>query len=74
MREDLTTPPEEVTPDPVEPEAPPAPLLELSDGLPPIIDTREALEEAAAAIAAGTGLSGRARRSGQARCLFAGLF
>jgi hypothetical protein len=25
-------------------------------------------------IAAGTGLSGRARRLGQARCLFAGLF
>src|SRR3954451_5732518 len=36
-------------------EIPPAPLLELRDGLPPIIDTPDALEEASARIAAGTG-------------------
>jgi len=55
MRDDSATPPDEVTPEPVEPEVPPAPLLELSDGLPPIIDTRDALQAAAEAIALGTG-------------------
>ncbi|MFL6021913.1 MAG: ribonuclease D [Marmoricola sp.] len=37
------------------PEAPPAPLLALRDGLPPIVDTREALDEVVAAVARGTG-------------------
>lgn len=36
-------------------EAPPAPLLGLRDGLPPIVETREALDEVVAAVAAGTG-------------------
>lgn len=36
-------------------EAPPAPLLTLRDGLPPIIETRAALDEVVAAVAAGTG-------------------
>jgi ribonuclease D len=36
-------------------EAPPAPLLTLRDGLPPITDTPEALAEVVAAVAAGTG-------------------
>ncbi|MFL6060763.1 MAG: HRDC domain-containing protein [Marmoricola sp.] len=35
--------------------APPAPLLTLRDGLPPIVDTRAALDEVVAAVAAGTG-------------------
>ncbi len=42
----------------VEPEveaAPPAPLLTLRDGLPPIVETRAALDEVVAAVAAGTG-------------------
>ncbi|MFL6158289.1 MAG: HRDC domain-containing protein, partial [Marmoricola sp.] len=47
---DQTAPAEET-----EPEAPPAPLLTLRDGLPPIIETREALDEVIAAVAAGTG-------------------
>ena len=58
MRDDPETPPDEVAPESpaaAEPEAPPAPLLELSDGLPPIIDTSDALERAAEAIAAGSG-------------------
>ncbi|GAA5109162.1 ribonuclease D [Alloalcanivorax gelatiniphagus] len=38
-----------------EPEAPPAPLLELRDGLPGITDTDEGLAEACAALAAATG-------------------
>ena len=38
-----------------EPEAPPAPLLTLRDGLPPIVETREALDEVVAAVAAGSG-------------------
>jgi ribonuclease D len=33
----------------------PAPLLELRDGLPPVVDTEEALAEVVAAFAAGTG-------------------
>lgn len=36
-------------------EAPPAPLLALRDGLPPIVETRQALDEVIAAVAAGTG-------------------
>src|SRR5690242_17762403 len=36
-------------------ETPPAPLLALRDGLPPIIETRAALDEVVAAVAAGTG-------------------
>ena len=36
-------------------DAPPAPLLALRDGLPTIVDTREALDEVVAAVAAGTG-------------------
>lgn len=38
-----------------EPAAPPPPLLTLRDGLPPIVETREALDAVVAAIAAGTG-------------------
>jgi ribonuclease D len=39
-------------PEPEEtPEAPPAPLLTLRDGLPEVVDTREALDRAAAALA-----------------------
>lgn len=49
------TPPVEPA-SPVEPvETPPAPLLTLRDGLPPIIDTDDALAEYAEALAAGTG-------------------
>jgi ribonuclease D len=65
MRDGPETPPDEVAPEPrapaepetptAEPEAPPAPLLELSDGLPPIIDTSDELQRAAEAIAAGSG-------------------
>ncbi|GGO71933.1 HRDC domain-containing protein [Nocardioides deserti] len=40
---------------PDEPEAPPSPLLTLRDGLPPVVDTAEALAEVCARIAAGTG-------------------
>ncbi|MFL6155988.1 MAG: ribonuclease D, partial [Marmoricola sp.] len=36
-------------------EVPPAPLLTLRDGLPPIVDTRAALDEVVAAVVAGTG-------------------
>ncbi|GAA1438580.1 ribonuclease D [Mycobacterium cookii] len=39
----------------VEPEAPPAPLLELRDGLPEVVETDARLAEACAALAAGTG-------------------
>jgi len=38
-----------------EPQETQAPLLTLRDGLPPVVDTPEALERAAAALAAGTG-------------------
>ena len=38
-----------------EPEAPPAPLLELRDGLPEVVETDAGLAEACAALAAGTG-------------------
>ena len=38
-----------------EPEAPPAPLLELRDGLPEVVETDARLAEACAALAAGTG-------------------
>lgn len=38
-----------------EPEAPPAPLLELRDGLPEVVETDARLVEACAALAAGTG-------------------
>ncbi len=37
------------------PPAPPVPLLELREGLPPVVDTPDALEEALDAFAAGTG-------------------
>ena len=40
---------------PEEPEAPPAPLLTLRDGLPAVVDTDEGLAEACAALAAATG-------------------
>ncbi len=42
-------------PETVEPEAPPAPLLELRDGLPEVVETDAGLAEACAALAAGTG-------------------
>ena len=48
------TPSSEVEPE-SEAEEVPAPLLTLRDGLPPVIDTPEALAEATAALAAGTG-------------------
>lgn len=38
-----------------EPQAPPAPLLELRDGLPEVVETDAGLAEACAALAAGTG-------------------
>lgn len=38
-----------------EPEEPPAPLLTLRDGLPPVVETEAALLEMCAALAAGTG-------------------
>ena len=44
--------PEEPVEEPVEE---PAPLLQLRDGLPPVVDTEEALAETVAAFAAGTG-------------------
>ncbi|QSR32612.1 ribonuclease D [Nocardioides sp. S5] len=54
-----TIEPETVEPDAapgaVEPEAPPAPLLELRDGLPEVVETDARLAEACAALAAGTG-------------------
>ncbi|WP_134767230.1 ribonuclease D [Nocardioides sp. 1609] len=40
---------------PADPEAPPAPLLVLADGLPPLIDTEAALVDYCARLAAGTG-------------------
>src|SRR3954469_12866415 len=40
---------------PAEPEAPAAPLLELRDGLPPVVDTDEALAATVEAVRAGTG-------------------
>ena len=46
---------ENVPDETTEPEAPPAPLLGLRDGLPPIVETREALDEVVAAVAAGSG-------------------
>lgn len=52
MTDEKTETPSET---PAEPEAPPAPLLTLRDGLPPIVETREALDEVVAAVAAGTG-------------------
>ena len=45
----------DAAPEAVEPEAPPAPLLELRDGLPEIVETDARLAEACAALAAGTG-------------------
>jgi ribonuclease D len=47
----------DAAPTPTEPEveAPPAPLLELRDGLPEVVDTDEGLAEACAALAAATG-------------------
>ncbi|WP_299050272.1 ribonuclease D [uncultured Nocardioides sp.] len=58
----MTSPDDAETPDlgsavgvPEEPEAPPAELLTLRDGLPPVADTAPELAEACAALAAGTG-------------------
>jgi ribonuclease D len=45
----------EAQPPAAEPEAPPAPLLELRDGLPDVVDTDAGLLEACAALAAATG-------------------
>ncbi|MCW2783779.1 MAG: rnd [Marmoricola sp.] len=53
MASEITPNDEPVTDD--EPEAPPAPLLTLRDGLPPIIETADALAEVVAAVAAGSG-------------------
>jgi ribonuclease D len=47
--------PEAAEPETVEPEAPPAPLLELRDGLPEVVETDAGLAEACTALAAGTG-------------------
>jgi ribonuclease D len=46
---------DETPTDAPEPTEPPAPLLELRDGLPAVVDTPAALTEACAALAAGTG-------------------
>lgn len=48
-------PTDDVTTDAAEPEAPLAPLLELRDGLPPIIETDEALAAYCEKLAAGSG-------------------
>jgi ribonuclease D len=58
MRPDSDDTAEISTSDPApqeEPAAPPAPLLELRDGLPPLIDTPPALADACRALAAATG-------------------
>ncbi|WP_148572153.1 ribonuclease D [Nocardioides caldifontis] len=55
MREESGPSEGDDAPEEGQPAAPPAPLLELSDGLPPIIDTPEALAEAVDALASGTG-------------------
>ncbi|NUR10159.1 MAG: ribonuclease D, partial [Nocardioidaceae bacterium] len=49
--------PDRSTPDtgPAEEAAEPAPLLALRDGLPPVVDTPEALAEVVAAFGGGTG-------------------
>ena len=56
MSDEPTTPPPapDPAPDPA-PEPEPAPLLTLRDGLPPVVETLEALQAAAEAIARGTG-------------------
>src|SRR4029079_3681086 len=41
--------------DPEEQQPEPAPLLDLRDGLPPVVETEEALDETVAAFARGTG-------------------
>jgi ribonuclease D len=46
---------EDVAAAPQEPEAPPAPLLELRDGLTPVVDTEEALAETVDKLRQGTG-------------------
>ena len=51
MTDQPTTPPDD---EPVE-EAPPAPLLELRDGLTRVVDTEDALAESVEAFRAGTG-------------------
>jgi ribonuclease D len=51
----VTTEVTEATAEADAPEAPPAPLLELRDGLPPLTDTLPALAEACRALAAATG-------------------
>jgi ribonuclease D len=48
-------PDEAVAEEDAQPEAPPAPLLTLRDGLLPIVETREALDAVVAAVAAGSG-------------------
>lgn len=45
----------EETPPPAPPEKPPTPLLELRDGLPPVVEEVDALVETSRAIAAGSG-------------------
>ncbi len=50
-----TVEPQAAEPEAAEPEAPPAPLLELRDGLPEVVETDARLAEACAALAAGTG-------------------
>ncbi|MGZ4436811.1 MAG: HRDC domain-containing protein [Nocardioidaceae bacterium] len=57
MSEDRTsTDPADTTPEvPAIEEAPPAPLLELRDGLPPVVETPEALAEVEAAFGSATG-------------------
>ena len=50
-----TEPDVEPQTEPAVPEAEPAPLLVLRDGLPEVVDTDEGLAEASAALAAGTG-------------------
>ena len=45
----------DATPAAEEPEAPPAPLLELRDGLPPVVDTEDALAETVEKLRTGMG-------------------
>jgi ribonuclease D len=51
----MTSPSSETPETPAPPETPPAPLLELREDLPPVVDTEAALLETCAAVAAGTG-------------------
>jgi ribonuclease D len=53
--DEATAPPADGELAPAEPAPEPAPLLELRDGLPPVVETESALAEVVAAFASGTG-------------------